>query len=215
MNEKNKHILLWVLAVVPLIVTILYYDKLPEKIPMHWNTLGEVDRMDNKFPGAFIMPVLVLAIPLMMAFLPKIDPRRANYTAFKGAYYWFQLCFVVLFGSMSIFVLMVSLGYNIIRVDTFVKLVVGIMITVFGNLMPKLKNNYFAGIRTPWTLANEEVWFSTHRLAGKMWFAAGIVMIALSFIPGQVTAILYFSTIILAAFIPVVYSYFRFRKVSR
>ena len=214
MSDKKKQYILWFVAMIPLVITLVFFERLPDKIPMHWNTAGEVDRVSDKLPGAFILPGITLAIPLMMTLLPKIDPKRRNYSAFKTAYYWLHLCFAVVFGCISIYVLLVSLGYNVVRVDTAIKFLIGVMITVFGNLMPKLKHNYFVGIKTPWTLANENVWFETHRLAGRLWFAAGLIMILLSFIPGQLTAVLYLACAVFSGAIPMVYSYVRYKKYS-
>lgn len=215
MQTRNKQIILWFIAVIPFILTIIFYKDIPEKIPMHWNIAGEIDRYGDKLPNAFLMPGIALAIPVLMTLLPRLDPKKANYTYFSGAYYWIQLCFVLVFGVMSMFILFNTLGFTMFKVDFGIKLMIGIMFAVFGNLMPKLKHNYFVGVRTPWTLANEDVWYATHRLSGKVWFVVGVAMTIIAFLPGQLTTILYLVAIIPAALVPTVYSYLVYRKVCK
>ena len=96
--------------------------------------------------------------------------------------------FVVLMGALHLMTLSAAIGYEFIKVDNGVKLIIAVLFTVIGNLMPKFKHNYFIGIKTPWTLASEEVWFATHRLGGKLWFYGGLIMIIFSFIPGAVVS---------------------------
>lgn len=205
-NMKTKKIFLWALACLPLLMTIAVYPMLPDRIPLHWNMAGEIDRMGDKFPGALLLPAVCLLIPGLMSVLPKLDPRSENYSKFTGAYYWIRVCLVGIFNVITALVLMVSLGVNV-PVDFVVKLLVGLLIMVIGNLMPKIKNNYFVGIRTPWTLNSENVWFATHRHGGMVWFGAGAIMSVLAFIPGSISGYIYFGVIFLAALEPMVYSY--------
>lgn len=213
--EKWKIIIIWVLALIPMILTIVFYEKLPQKIPMHWNMEGKIDRMGDKFPGAFILPLIILAMPVLMGVLPKIDPKRANYKLFGNSYYAIKLYTILILVCINLFILFTSLGFSVLRMDTFIKIMVGVLIAVLGNVMPKLKQNYFAGIKTPWTLASEEVWFAVHRIAGIMWFAAGVLMIILGFIPGAVSAMIYIAIIPVVAIYPIVYSYFAYKKLSK
>ena len=214
-NEKFKIIFIWVLAVFPIITNVVFYPYLPDRIPLHWNILGQVDRTGAKFPSVFIMPVLCILITVLMVILPKIDPRKDNYKKFGDAYYWIMICVLAVLEIMNIIILLVSLGINFIPVDIVVKLLVGIMIMILGILMPKIKHNYFVGVRTPWTLASEEVWVDTHRHAGKVFFTAGILMIVLAFITGVKSAMFYFAIILIAAFEPIVHSYLVYRKSIR
>ncbi|MCR4436115.1 MAG: SdpI family protein [Clostridiales bacterium] len=211
-NNKVRIWILWGLAAVPMLMSAAVYPFLPDEIPLHWNALGQVDRIGAKFPGAFILPAICLLLPLLMGILPRLDPRRENYEKFSGAYYWMRVCFVVVFGIINAVVLLICLGLASIPVDYIVKLLVGIMIMVIGNLMPKVKHNYFVGIKTPWTINSEDIWFATHRHGGMVWFAAGLAMSVLAFIPGTASAYAYFGVIIFAAFEPMVYSYLSYVK---
>jgi uncharacterized membrane protein len=49
-----------------------------------------------------------------------------------------------------------------------------------GNVLGKLRSNFFVGIRTPWTLSSEHVWDQTHRWAGRLFVGAAAVLAVLA-----------------------------------
>lgn len=212
-NKILKYTLLYIIALIPVAVTILLYNKLPDQIPMHWNIQGQVNRYGNK-SESFMTACIPIFILLMMQIIPFIDPKKRNYEKFGGSYYNFQLMFVVVIGGIHLLAISTAMGYEFVKVDSGVKLLIAIMFTLIGNMMPKFKHNYFIGIRTPWTLASEEVWFATHRMGGKLWFYGGLAMIVLSFINGPVSAGLYFTVIMGTSLVMLVYSYLVFRKLQ-
>lgn len=212
-NKLFKYVILYFLAAIPLIVTVFLYNKLPDQIPMHWNIQGQVNRYGSR-SESFVTACMPLFIVLLMQGLPFIDPKKRNYEKFIGSYYNFQLMFVVVIGAIHLLAISTAMGYEFIKVDSGVKLLIAIMFTLIGNMMPKFKHNYFIGIRTPWTLASEEVWFATHRMGGKLWFYGGLAMIVLSFISGSVSAGIYFTVIIGSSLVMLIYSYLVFRKLQ-
>jgi uncharacterized membrane protein len=211
-NSSLSKISLWIMVVLSWVITLVSYKFVPDKIPLHWNVYGQIDNWGNKFPGIFIFPGIILFVVILMKVVPAIDPRKANYERFIGAYQGFQVGVVAVLLSLNLIVLYASAINTQIEVDFIVKLLVGILFVILGNLMPKIKNNYFVGIRTPWTIASEDVWFKTHRLAGFIWFAGGILMTMLAFIKGVVSAGAYFSVIAVVALVPVIYSYIYYKK---
>lgn len=133
---------------------------------IHWNVAGEADSFINKWWGALLFPIFLTGIVALVVFLPKVDPRKENYEKFEKVYRIFLHVFVLFLFSMYV----VTLAYNIgipVQVDVVVPIGVGMLFIAIGNYMPKIKPNYFFGIRTPWTLENEEVWQKTHRVGGK------------------------------------------------
>ena len=203
--------LMWAFASLPVVVTFFVFGSLPAEIPMHWNIYGEIDAWYPKFPWVFIIPVIGIIITVMATVLPRIDPKKENYERFKPQYFIIRLMLVVFFAIMHMMIISISLGATFIKVDTIVKLLVGILFIVLGNLMPKFKQNYFIGIKTPWTLANEVVWTKSHRHGGFVWFFIGFVMSVLAFLPGKGSAIAYFTLIIIASIEPIIYSWVQFR----
>lgn len=211
-NEKVLLRLMWAIALFPLIITFFVFNRLPPEIPMHWNIYGQVNAWYPKFPGAFIPPVIGILITILTTVLPKVDPKRENYEKFKGQYVIIRLLLVCFFAVLQMVTISISLGATYIKVDSVVKLMIGILFIILGNSMPKFKQNYFVGIKTPWTLNNETVWAKTHRHGGFVWFVAGFLMSVLAFLPGLESAVVYFAIIFIAAIEPILFSWLQFQK---
>ena len=203
---------MWAIALLPVIITVVVFGRLPEEIPMHWNLHGEVDAWYPKFPWAFMIPMVGIAITIMLPTLPKIDPKKENYDRFKPQYFIIRLILVVFFAILQMVIITISMGATFIKMDMIVKLLLGILFVVIGNLMPKFKQNYFVGIKTPWTLANEVVWTKTHRHGGFVWFFIGFFMSVAAFLPGIGSAVVYFGLILIATVEPIIYSWIQFNK---
>ena len=99
--------------------------------------------------------------------------------------------------------------------DWIANIGLGLLFMILGNYLPKVKANYFIGIRTPWTLANETVWVKTHRFGGKVFFIGGAMLIVSAFIPSSFRVFLLISSIVFIAIVPMVYSYFVYKKVTQ
>jgi uncharacterized membrane protein len=140
----------------------------PDQVPVHWGFSGQPDRYGGKFEGLLLLPATMLFIYLLMLLLPYVDPRRANYARFRGAYLVMRVATLVFLALIYGFVLLWIGG---IRVEPSVILaLVGGLLVVLGIPMHKVRPNWFVGIRTPWTLFSELSWRKTHRLGG--WFLA-------------------------------------------
>lgn len=212
-KNKSKYIILYLITLIPIFVTVILYNRLPEQIPTHWNIQGQVDGYGDKSTG-FFTAALPFILVLFMQVMPKIDPKKRNYANFEGAFYNFQLMFALVMGGIHMLAISTALGYEFIKVDMGIKLLIAVMFTVIGNMMPKFKHNYFIGIKTPWTLASEEVWFATHRVGGKLWFYGGLVMIIFSFIPGPASGVVYMSVILGTSLFMMLYSYLIYKRLQ-
>lgn len=206
----KAHWSLWLLVAGSFILSAFLYNKLPDQMPMHWNFAGEVDRYGSKLEGAFLMPFLNAGILFMLIWLPVIDPKRASYERFESFYKLFQWIMVIFFTIMHALVLIWSLGYQV-SIGLYVKLAVGLLFMILGNYMGKVGPNWFVGIKTPWTLENPEVWTKTHRLAGPLFFAAGIIIALMAFVDGALSFWIIMISTFIAAFVPIIYSYFIYR----
>ncbi len=211
-NEKVLMKLMWAIALLPVLITLFVFSGLPPEIPMHWNIHGEIDAWYPKFPWAFMPPVIGIVITILATVLPKIDPKKENYDRFKRQYFIIRLILVAFFAVLQMVIISISMGATFIKVDTIIKLMIGILFIVLGNLMPKFKQNYFVGIKTPWTLNNEAVWAKTHRHGGFVWFVAGFIMSVLAFLPGIGSAVVYFTVILIASIEPILFSWLQYRK---
>ncbi|CAG9614055.1 Immunity protein SdpI [Bacillus rhizoplanae] len=91
-------------------------------------------------------------------------------------------------------------------------MIVGILFLVIGNYLPQCKPNFFVGIRTPWTLSNEEVWRKTHRFSGKVFIVLGIIMCLSIFAPVTWKSYIVLTTVLAGVVITMLYSYFAYKK---
>ena len=163
--------------------------------------------------GGLLATVLALGLYLLMLLLQLIDPRRDNYTRFAGAYRLIRWGLVILMGALYTVTVGVALGYNL-NVSLFVKGSIALLLTLIGNIMGQVKFNYFVGIKTPWTLASEEVWRRTHRLASWLWVVGGLICFALAPVQSLWSTYAFFGCVTAMVLVPVVFSYVVFRKFT-
>lgn len=186
------------------------HPRLPDRIPTHWNLRGEADGWGG--PGAaFLFPAIATGTWLLMMVLPRIDPRRANWEKFRGEVRLIVSVMVLVFAWIEAVALGAALGWN---VDTGRAVMggVGVLLAVIGNYLPRIRSNWFMGIRTPWTLSSESVWRDTHRIGGRAFVAGGVAMVLAGFIPGILAQLLAIAAVMVSTLIPVVYSYLAWRR---
>ena len=120
--------------------------------------------------------------------------------------------FMSVLSMMIIYAAMNESFYN----PNYILLLIGVLFAILGNYFKTLRANYFIGIKTPWTLENETVWKETHKLAGKIWFIGGLMIIFGSLILDKTANTVLFVTItVTITLIPVVYSYFKYQRVTQ
>ena len=194
----------WIVTLIMLIVAIVGILIMPDIIPTHFGPSGEPDGWGTKytvlmFPAITIL-VAVLAVPMM-----RLDPKEENYGRFEKYYYNFFFGFSLFFLAMEVINIVIAVGINI-NMGMIMCLVTGLLMIFVGNMMPKIKQNFYFGIKTPWTLADEENWFKTHRLAGKTFVFGGIVIALGTFVPGEGKAWLLLAVVLVIVAIPLIYS---------
>lgn len=178
MIMKNDWILLG-LVLCSSIGVWLMLPTLPAQIPMHWNIEGQIDRYGTQ--SEFMMLSLVpLGLMIMFIVLPYLDPKRANYKKHSKAYTATKYVVTLLMIAMSWITILYLKGL-VQSVDTFVILGIGITFIIMGNYMPQIRHNYFFGIKTPWTLADEVVWTKTHRIGGALFMVFGLALLPTAF----------------------------------
>jgi immunity protein, SdpI family len=212
--KLKKELPLIVIVLLPFIYLAYIWNQLPEKVPMHWNINGEIDRYGDKMELILIPILLPLLIYVIFLVIPKIDPKnKLNKMGNK-----LQTIKILLTTFMSILALFIiySVKNQSIENPNYIVLSIGVLYIILGNYFKTIKANYFIGIRTPWTLENETVWKETHKLGGKMWFIGGIIVVLSSLILDKqpnLTVFLIVTGII--TIIPIVYSYIVFEKEKK
>ncbi len=193
------------------VFSLFAYRHLPDPMVVHWDLHGTPNGYGSRLVGAFLMPVMALAIWGFMRGLPRIDPRGANYAKFQGTYDLVVNAVVTLLVAIHVAVVGAALGWPI-RIDRLMPFVVGGMLLLMGNVMPRARSNWWFGIRTPWTLSSDTVWTKTHRVGGYLMTAAGLVSLLSIFLPVRAGFVVLMSAIVGASFGSVVYSYFAWRE---
>lgn len=203
-----------VVLIASVVLSVYFYQNFPAVVPIHWNVSGQADGFGSKTFGAFMLPALLIALYFLFELLPKIDPRKDRYVEFAKVYSIIKTAIMlVLFGAYLISGLN-ALGYSV-SVSFWIPFTIGLLFIVIGNYFGKIRNNYFVGIRTPWTLANEEVWNKTHRLGGKLFVLGGIAMMLMDFAPVMLRIPLLIAIVLVIAVLPMVYSYFLYKRLQK
>ena len=203
------------LIVVSLIASVYFYLNFPERVPDHWNIKGEVDGYCSKGSGAFFLPIIYIGFYPLMLFIPMIDPKKERYEQFRKPYHMIKNSVIVFMTIIYFYTGLAGLGYHLFSINIILSLGLGILFIVIGNYMGKVKSNWFCGIRTPWTLSNEEVWNKTHRLGGKVFVIMGLIMLSGMFLPVEIFFIIVIISAIFGSLIPVVYSYWLYRRITK
>ena len=192
-------------------LSIAVFSRLPDRLPTHWGLSGEVDGWSGRTEGAFFLPAIMVGTWALLAFLPRIDPRRKNYDKFRGTYDAIVATVLGLLLLVHIAILASGLGYSV-PMGRVIPMAVGAVLIVLGNLLPRARPNWFVGIRTPWTLSNDRVWERTHRLGGLLFVLTGIILIVAGLIPGVVSIGIAIAAGVLTTAVTLVYSYVAWRQ---
>ena len=200
-------------------VTFYYYPRLPRIIPTHFGISGKPDGWGAK-STLFMLGGLNLAIAVLMPLSQKIDPKKDNYARFQKVWDLFRVFITFMLGALQMMMIMTAFDENSVDVGTTIMALIGVMFLLLGNYMPKVKHNYMFGIKTPWTIRDVRVWEKTHRMAGPIWAAIGLIIIASSFTPlwrsGNRTVVLavFVGVMLIGAIVPMAYSYFLFNSLN-
>ncbi len=208
MIKKNLKlfIITSIIILIPIFAGILLWDSLPQSVVTHWNVQGQPDGFATRPVAVFVMPLFLLVIHVICAFVTGIDPKAKNISG-KPLALVLWLC-PVLSLIVGYITYATALGYGV-RVEVILPLFMGGLFTVIGNYLPKCKQNYTVGLKLPWTLADEGNWNKTHRFAGMLWVIGGLLIMATSFLG---SFIIFFAILILMTLAPVIYSYLYYKK---
>ncbi|MCR4804503.1 MAG: DUF1648 domain-containing protein [Clostridia bacterium] len=207
-NKKIEIVLTTLVCLLPILAGLILYDKLPEQIATHFGMNGEPDGWSSKTFTVFALPAFMAGINLLAHFALRTDPKRQNMNpVLRSIALWTVPVIAVL---MSAFILAGALGYSS-RIELILPVLMGLLFIIIGNYLPKTKQSYTMGIRLPWTLASEENWNRTHRLAGFLWVAGGILMILLTLLKlwNPLFLIVLITLMVVA---PAIYSYLLYKK---
>ena len=213
MTTRTTTIISLVLIAVATLAGVLLWNRLPDPMPAHWNSAGEIDGYMSKFWGVFLMPIITIALLGLFLIIPRIDPLKANIDKFIGIFNGFILVFVAYMLYLYALILFAALGTPF-NMTVMLLPVVGLLFIGIGYMMGKAKRNFFIGIRTPWTLSSETVWDETHKLGSKLFMLGGAVTIVSAFL-GETGIWIMLAAMFIAAFVPIVYSYVLYQRETK
>ena len=208
MIKKNLKTLIItsIVILLPILAGIFLWNQLPDPMPSHWNASGEIDGWSSKPFAVFGLPLILLAAQWLCMLGTAADPKKNNHP--EKIMHLVLWIIPVMSVVMHTVVYLIALGYGV-RMEMVVPVLIGVIFTIIGNYMPKCKQNYTIGIKIPWTLDNEENWNKTHRFAGFLWTACGVLIMLTGFI-GGVWVFLPITFLMVLA--PIIYSYILHKK---
>ena len=211
--KSNKFVLASVILVLATFaLSLAFYSSVPATMASHWDAQGVANGTTSRFWGLFLLPLMSLGITALLLAIPKIDPLKTNIQKFQGYYYGFVVVLLVYFLYIHLLTLLWNGGWRF----NFSQAIIpsfGFLMFFLGFLLGKAKRNFFIGIRTPWTLSNDEVWNRTHRLGGTLFKIAGVIIFLMALVP---TAAIY-ALLVLILGVTVwltIYSYLIYRRLG-
>ena len=191
----------------------LYFTPdLKAPVPIHWGLDGKPDGFAPEWALMLVGPGGMLATIGIFWIIPWLSPRRFTVDTFMRTYLKLMLIVVTMLG----YIFAISLWTGIhgpVGTDRFMAAGLGLLLVMMGNLMGKVHRNFFVGIRTPWTLASERVWYATHRWGAKVAVGAGLAALAATLLGAPVWVV--FSLVIAGFLAPVVYSLVLYKHLER
>lgn len=207
----KKHVFPLGITLLTLIAWLIALPHLPATMPIHWGANGEANGFATKINAMILTVGIMVLIYFVIAFVPRIDPRKENYKYFSKTYNILLNAVLLLFFFVNMSTILQGLGYNV-PMSYIAPIMAGIIFIIIGNYLQRMRSNYFMGIRTPWTLSNENVWKKTHRLSGKLFFIGGLLILISAFLPDGYKSVIMWGSIVLCVAIPYLYSYMAYKK---
>lgn len=211
MEKFKKEIPFLAIALIPFVYLIYIWNRLPEKVPMHWNGAGEIDRYGNKKELLVTLFMLVGITYFVFLIIPSIDPKQ-KLQNMGNKLNNLRMILTLFMSGLAVFIL-----YSVQQKSSnprFVFAIIGLLFAFLGNYFKTIKPNYFIGIRTPWTPENEEVWKKTHLMGGKLWFVGGLLMALTFLLPNEMQLYTFLGITAVITIVPIVYSYLEFKKIK-
>ncbi|MFQ6861801.1 MAG: SdpI family protein [Beduini sp.] len=210
MNRSRLFILI---AGISFIISLVIILKLPAIVPIHWNASGEIDGYGSKWTLLFLS-AMPLIIYFGMGLTRKIDPKKAKIDKRPEVYEFFRVLTSSIFIVLNAVILVGTCNLGI-DISMIVPFVIGVMLIVMGNYMPRIPQNYFLGFRIPWALDNEKVWIRTQRMGGLAMVISGIVTIIAGFMRGDIAYIIMLGVTAGSILWATIDSYIYFKRVTK
>jgi uncharacterized membrane protein len=211
MEKLKKEIPFIAVALLPFVYLAYIWNELPNQVPMHWNASGEIDRWGNKSELILMLFLLTGITYFVFLIIPYIDPKQ-KLQNMGNKLNNLRLILGLFMSALALYIL-----YSVQQKTSNPVLIfplIGLLFAFLGNYFKTIKPNYFIGIRTPWTLENEEVWKKTHVKGGKLWFVGGLLMTLTFVLPNKIQLYTFLGITAVISIVPIIYSYLEFKKIK-
>lgn len=215
MNRTIKEIIMWILMVISFAYLIFVWNELPQKVATHFDLSGNPNGWTDKNYMPLLIGGMNFGTYILMILLPFLDPKK-KIELMAEKYNSLRVLMSLLMTAISIYMLYISIT-GIVNLRLMIG-IIAVFFSLMGNYMQTLRPNYFYGIRSPWTLENDETWRKTHRFGGRLWMVGGIIGFLLTiFITNNNVLLGILFAIIVTIFIllPYIYSYIEFKKIHK
>jgi uncharacterized membrane protein len=217
----TKRMIIWIVAVIPLLLTVGLLPSMADVVPAHYGLSGEVDRYDSKY-AMLVFPLIIIVVVVLRDVMPRwIRSDDATQQANMQVMNKMILPIVVVLVGLNLLTLWLAyfqvknIYTTSVNVPQLILAGLSVMFVVIGNLLPKTKPNHYVGIRMPWTLNYPEVWYKTHRFGGVVMTAWGIIGLVLAvFVTDPITLfVALLSGVMVMITVILVYSYVQYRQL--
>ena len=206
--KSRSFIIQLAVCLLPFLIGAVFYGRMPEQMATHFDFNFQPDDYSSREFALFGIPAFMAALFVLCSGLLEVHPKKRGMdNRLKSITRWFIPILSVVVQCITISYALDS-SLNLIR---FIPILIGVLFVLIGNYLPKCRQNYTMGIKLPWTLNSEENWEKTHRFGGRMFVIAGLCMILAAFFGGYGAAII-FVLVMIACFVPAIYSFVLYRK---
>ena len=204
--RKNSKISIIASLVILIIFNALFYNKMPDQLPTHWNFQGQADDYSSKFQAMVMIQGFLVLMNLFLCFMLDNDPKNERQNNFLMTLT--KLSMPIMMIVIYVITILAGLGRGV-NTSVIISLLMGTLFIAIGNYMPKVKRNYTVGIKLPWTLNSDENWRRTHRFGGLCFILMGLCFFATPFVKSE---LIIFIPIAIVLVLPMIYSYYLYTK---
>lgn len=210
--NRTSFLIVGALFAASVVASVYLYPQLPEAFASHWNASGQTDGSMPKSVGAFFVPGMMLFFLVLYALIPRIDPLKKNLGAFRKEYDLLWCALIAFLAYIHAIMLLWNLGarFELVR---WMTPAFAVLWYVLGIVMGRAKRNWFVGIRTPWTLANDLVWDKTHTFGARLFKATALIALLGLFVPTEWAVWCIVIPALVTSFSSIVYSYLVWKRL--
>ncbi len=194
------------LTLASIILAVGLYGVMPERMVTHWGLYGQPNGWMSKFWGLAMFPLINLFMLGVYFFVPKFEPKKENLASFRKEYDKLMLWIFLVLNYIVVLSYLYNLGV-VFDMGRMIMPALGVMYIAIGVILPKSKQNFMVGIRTPWTLSSESVWEKTHIMGGKLFVASGIVTVLAILLPVMWGFLISVGSVLLSSVLVMIYSW--------